>query len=403
MDSNLKFAAFIPSISFLLILIVFIIDNFTQKSRKITFNLSLLLYLLWSIALGSRYVFDGDPGIYYAQITNFSVRGIWNHNFPKIDVLLMLIMKLFSFASRDYQFVMTMTESTLMILLFQGVSKFSKKNVNSLLIVLSYLIFTNGGILLFGNFLRQGLAASCLINSVLAIGFVFSKSSLKDKLINYKKLLIAAGLQIFSHISSLFVLIIFYVCYRFKPSLNPRITSYSLSLIVVELSIILTSLGSSVILKDIYGSYDYESEETSEKLAIKLLINAVMICFLYTLELFRRQKRFLSLREVTSNEYLVDNFKFLLKVCFFLIIFCMFSSMQGATLALRTEYYLNLLVILCLAQFVANISLKKNVRLILTSMAIVIMYMYSFYVYSNEAIIRVMNYDSPQPVKYQGF
>lgn len=376
-----EFIQIFPTIYFIVILFLYWLNNYLNFSKRELVWVLLSLYFGWALFLGLRNVYDDitlDPYTFHYQAKNLSIEELWSENFPKIDILLQLIMKLYFAIINDDIIVMVLTETTIIGLIFIGVLYFTSFNPNALLLTISFLVFTNTGILLTANFLRQGLAIAVFLNILNFLKFLSESNTSKN--INVNKLLsmpIMAIVQLFSHISSLYLLFCLLLAEMleikrlYKPSFSISMLLFFTISIVFGHSIFSTT-------NEIYSGYEGAFyDEGITKLYSKLSIDAIALLLLI---IFR--KVFLKNQENIQ-------FNLLLKTCIFLLISCIIYS-YVPVIALRMEYYLNFLIIIVLASLVSSKSISTKVIQITMFLTIISMYIFSFTVYEHPSLTRVL-------------
>ncbi|WP_017653182.1 EpsG family protein [Fortiea contorta] len=371
---------FFPSVYFITILFLYYLINYINFSRREILQILFISYCGWGVFLGSRNIYDDitlDPYIFHDQAKNLSIGELWSDNFPKIDILLQLIIKFFLSIVGNDILAMILTQLVLVSIIFFGVLYFTSFNPNSLLLTISFLVFTNTGVLLTGNFLRQGLAVAIFIN-ILHLATSCFDSSKKNRSKSFKVwyLFLLAIAQIFSHLSSIYLLISLGLAESFQVK---RLSQPLFLISFLLFSIFILFIGQFLFLSsnEIYGGYEGAYAEGRDILYIKLVIDAVV---LFSLMLLKK-----ILPNIESN-----NFSLLFKSCIMLFIACLFYS-YAPVISLRLEYYLNFLLIIVFASLISSNSLD-NRRIIkrITLLSITLMYCYSFFVYNHPSITRTM-------------
>lgn len=369
-----------PTSYFIIFLFIYYLNNHINYSKREIIWLLLFLYYGWSIFLGLRNIYEDvnlDPNIFYVQAKNLSIEELWTVNFPKIDILLQMIMKLYFVMTHDDTIVLILTQSTIISLIFIGVLLLSNFSPNALLLTISLIVFTNTGILMTGNFLRQGLALAIFLNVIYTSKSIFeNRKIMKPNIYNRPHFLILAIFQFFAHMSSLYLLICLFFVNNFniKKILHPSFL-FSLLLLVFINFILGQSLFKNYL--EIYSGYaSIVNDEGIAKLTYKTIIDFILIGIIMILSNFFIQPH---------NIF----FEVLIKICFILLLGCLFYS-YAPIIALRLEYYLNFLIIITLGCLLSRKNRAKLVVKITTLGAIVLMYLYSFAVYAHPSITRVL-------------
>jgi hypothetical protein len=369
-----EFVKLFPTFSFIIFLLIYLLINYSNCPKTVLLWILFCLYCAFSVFLGFRDVYydvNLDPGIYHTQAKSLSWSELWSVNFPKIDILLQVIMKFYFILVGDDKLLLILIEATIILLIFIGVSLLTKFSPNSVLLVLVFLIFTNTGILLFTNFLRQGLASALFVNIIPLSIFLF-KSNIKNP--EYKFSLIFLQIcQVFSHISSISLLGCLFIAHTFNSKKTvQKIVVVSLISLILLVGIFLGQ--GSARPTGIYSAYeDVVNEEGTTKLFSKLIIDAIAILIL-----------------IISNKIIKfynSNFDLLLMICILLFTACLIYY-PFPVMSLRLEYYLNFLIIVALGLLVASERINKSIVRIVMFFSIASMYGYSLIVYEHPSITR---------------
>lgn len=368
-----------PTLYFIIILFLYFLINII-KFNKIQILWSLFfLYFGWSLFLGFRNIYDDptlDPNIFHQQAKTLSLGELWSINFPKIDILLQLIMKFYFVITGNDTLLLILTEFTIISLIFIGVSFLTSFSPNSLLLTISFIVFTNTGILMTANFLRQGLAIAIFLNIISISQFLFSNANkIKSNLYNRFYVIYFVIFQFFAHMSSLYLLICLFFVNIFQIRRLSKPSSFLLLLLFVSIIFI---FGQSFFntSQEVYSGYDIVNDEGVEKLTYKMIMDAFLIIMIILLK-----KNFFQYHNITFN--------LLIKICFILFCSCLLYS-YSPIIALRLEYYLNFLIIIALALLFSNKDIGRKVVNTSMFLAISLMYFYSFFVYNHPSITRVL-------------
>lgn len=364
-----------PTVYFICILFFYFVTNFTKLHKTGLKWVIFFLFIGWSLFLGLRNIYDidFDPAFYHYQAKNLSFQEIWEASFPKVDMLLQVIMKFYFWILPDDVIVLILSEATIVGLIFIGTALLTRFNLNSLLIILSSLVFTNTGILLTGNFLRQGLAIALFLNIVYILNPI--EGSNKKRLRSDSLLLYipSALLLFFAHMSSIFLLILQYLTSFLRKGKLTKLSSQITFGLVLLGSLLLFPLAFSTS-SEVYSGYAVNAtgEENTIKLLIKLIIDAIaLVALMYTKSLINKSPNFY--------------FNLIIKICIFLFSTCIFySPIPG--MSLRLEYYLSFLLIVALSCLISNESTSKWANKVITFFSVIAMYIYSYAVYDNPSI-----------------
>ncbi len=371
----------IPTFYFITILFLYFVINHTKLFRTSLKWTILCLFIGWALFLGLRNIYDEinfDPAFFHYQAKNLSVEEIWEDNYPKVDILLQIIIKFYLYILPDDTIAFIFTEATIVGLIFIGVALFTRFNLNSLLILLSSLVFTNTGILLTGNFLRQGLAVALFLNAAYLLSSVngsnkkiFSCSSL----LSYTALALP---QFFAHMSSICLLFLLYLIRFLKRENLARPSSLITFCLLLLVSLILLPAAFSSS-EETYSGYAYllEGEETA-KVFLKLIFDTVALALLILTNILIIK---------SPNLY----FNLVIKICCLILSVCIFYSSRPV-IALRLEYYLGFLLIIALACVVSNESTNRRANKLITFSSIVAMYVYSYAVYVHPSITNILRF-----------
>lgn len=373
-----------PTTYFVLLTIIFILVNFFKLEKTIRIYCVFLPYLVFSIFLGLRNIYTDptlDPKIFYDQAKDLSVEEIFLSQFPKVDILIQLLMKFILSIFDNRELTLILTELVILSLFFLGTSLLLKWDPNALLLVISFLAFTNTGILLSANFLRQGLAASVFIFSIHVGTSLNWTPRKKYDYQNLSNFLFLQTLQFFSHISSvslpLFLIASSYLKKKKLPQRLFFILLFGIPILLLGSNTgILSQADATTDIYQIYKNVDFDGG--SDKIYLKLSIDAVAIILMLLV------KRFV-LKVPSPTFYQV------IKICCLLSGVCLYYASSSVIAALRMEYYLNFLVIIALAALINSNDWESRIsRLVIVSMSIACMYSYSFIVYSHPSVTRVL-------------
>ncbi|MEI6445392.1 MAG: EpsG family protein [Nostocales cyanobacterium ELA583] len=368
-----------PTLYFIIILFICFLINIIKFNKIQILWLLFFLYFGWSLFLGFRNIYDDpnlDPNVFYQQAKNLSLGELWSINFPKIDILLQLIMKFYFIITGNETLLLILTESTIISLIFIAVSFLTSFSPNSLLITISFMVFTNTGILMTANFLRQGLAIAIFLNIISISQFLFGNAkSIKSNLYNRFHVIYFVIFQFFAHMSSLYLLMCLFFVNIFQIRKLSKTSSWLLLLLFLSIIFIFGQPFFNTS-QEVYSGYDIVNDEGVEKLTYKMIIDAFLIIVILLLK-----KTFFQYHNIIFN--------LLIKICFILFCSCLLYS-YSPIIALRLEYYLNFLIIIALASLFSNKDIGRKIVNITMFLAISLMYFYSFFVYNHPSITRVL-------------
>jgi hypothetical protein len=373
-----EFISLFPTLYFVIILFLYFLINFIKFNKVQILWPLFFLYFGWSLFLGFRNIYDDpnlDPNIYHQQAKDLSIGELWSINFPKIDILLQMIMKFYYVITNNDTVLLVLTEFTIISLVFTGVSFLTDFSPNALLLTISFMVFTNTGVLMTANFLRQGLAMAIFLNIIHLSQFLFSNAnSIKSNFYNRLYIIYFVAFQFFAHMSSLYLLICLFFVNNFQIK---RLSKPSSLLLLLSFLFMMFIFGQSFlnVSQEVY-SYNTVDDVGVEKITYKMIVDAFLIIIITLLK-----KNFFQHQNVIFN--------LLVKTCLLLYFSCLLYS-YSPIIALRLEYYLNFLIIIALASLVSGKDIDRKIvnRTVLS--AIILMYTYSFLVYDHPSITRVL-------------
>ncbi len=354
---------------------------------KVRVFLILFFYFLWALLLGSRSIFEAyeshgilyfDPLTYSLEAKQFTIIELFLFTFPSVDILLQLIMMMFySFTSSDMT-VMIMTETLIVTNIFISLKKIYSKNTSTgLILFLFFLVFSNTGVLIVSNFLRQGLAISFFF---MFVSFDTGKeiritSSILDKLLYLCFVVFWTLILFFSHTSSI-ILIFFYLFAKYG-SIKKIIESSKLYIFLILLLSVLSMYFLDNFIER-YNAYEGYYEEGVSILYLKILVDIILFIVMSVF-----------FKNIIVNNSIIAIF---FKMCIYIgIIILLFS--KNPIVALRIEYYLNTLLFCLLIKLIIetmSMNFRRGRRIVVTY--IILMYLYSFAVYSHGSVKRVLVY-----------
>jgi len=190
--------------------------NIKQLDKSVKQQVIGYQYFLWSCFLGFRNIWIGedlgfDPTIFMNQAKTLTLEQLFIENFPKIDILLQIMMRLFYNITLNDFFTFFFSQGLIIYIFYSGTLKIFKYNFNGQILLLSYMIFSNSGILLLGNFMRQGLAVSILLHIIPLFNRTAKFKNIFGIIILWMKRYGVAFLMFFSHMSSLILVISFFL------------------------------------------------------------------------------------------------------------------------------------------------------------------------------------------------
>jgi hypothetical protein len=365
---------------FALLVYVFILVNVVKLQGTVKTIWLFLPYVVFSIFLGLRNIYADstlDPKIFYDQAKELSIGELILQQFPKVDVAVQLLMKLYLAIFDSDMLTLIFTHLTILSLFFLGVSLLFNSNHNALLLVIAFLAFTNTGILLSGNFLRQGLASAVFIFSVYT--HISSNNKRIDNYFSSATFGLLQILQFFAHISSIslpvFLVASDYLKYLKKENLIRQIMF--VLIFAVPVLLLFSTTSQFIIDSNPYGGYAGVTFEGAEHtIFLKLLADLVIAILMLTIKF---------LFKLSSSI-----FNLAMRVCIFIGLVCIYYSSSSIVVALRMEYYLNFLLIIALSALISTPVKSNYPSKTIAFISIIFMYMYSFVVYNHPSVIRIL-------------
>ncbi|MCH4902846.1 hypothetical protein GSN00_00145 [Cylindrospermopsis raciborskii CHAB3438] len=363
---------------------VFILVNVIRLQGTAKTIWLFLPYVIFSIFLGLRNIYPDstlDPKIFYDQAKELSIGELLLQQFPKVDVAVQLLMKLYLAIFDSDVLTLIFTHLTILSLFFLGVSLLFNSNHNALLLVVAFLAFTNTGILLSANFLRQGLASAVFIFSVYT-----HISSNNKRIHNYFSSATFGLLQIlqfFAHISSISLPVFLLASdYLKKENLKKENLIRQIMLVLIFSVPVLLFFSTTIFSQFIVGSNPYGGyvdvtfEGAEDRLFLKLLADLVIAILMLTIKF---------LFKLTSSI-----FNLAMRICIFIGLVCIYYSSNSIVVALRMEYYLNFLLIIALSALISTPVKSNYPSGTIALIAIICMYIYSFVVYNHPSVTRIL-------------